>query len=78
MGRQLTYRQAVKVARIGLSTVQRWRREGMPMGTDERGRRTVDIDVLFRWKRDKLRANPVLHRTERPPDVGVSQLTRSR
>ena len=58
MTRQLTYRQAVKVAKIGLSTVKRWRREGMPMGTDERGRRTVDVDVLFQWKRAKLRANP--------------------
>ena len=59
MARQLTYKHAARVAQVHPDTVKRWRREGMPMGVDRRGRRVVDEEVLFRWKRDKIRANPV-------------------
>lgn len=75
MGRMLTYRQAIVAARIGKTTIKRWRRLGMPMSTDEKGRRVVDEDVLFQWKRDMIRANPVRRRPGATQSVGVSDLT---
>ena len=60
--RQLTYDEAAKVAGVAVATLKDWRRDGMPMGTDTRGRRVVREDVLLEWKRRKLKANPTRRR----------------
>lgn len=54
----LTYQQAARRVRRSVRTVVRWRRDGMPMGTDARGRRVVREDVLLAWWRDRLAADP--------------------
>lgn len=58
----LSYREAA--ARVGRSrrAVQRWRRNGMPMGFEWRNGqrvRVVDEEVLLAWFWERLAADPV-------------------
>lgn len=59
MTRWLTYRQAAARVRRSVRTIKRWRRQGMPMPLDERGRRIVDEENLLAWWRGRLAADPV-------------------
>ncbi|GAB2567408.1 hypothetical protein [Leucobacter ruminantium] len=54
----LTYRDAA--ARVGRSkrALQRWHRKGMPMRTDNRGRKIVHEVTLYAWYRKNLKAWP--------------------
>lgn len=56
--RQLTYRQAAKRVHRSVRQIKQWRHDGMPMGVDERGRRTVDERVLLAEYRRRLNAWP--------------------
>ena len=59
MTRWLTYKQAAARVRRSVRTIKRWRRHGMPMHLDERGRRIVDEEKLLAWWRGRLAADPV-------------------
>ena len=61
----LTYRQAAKRTGRSLNTVKRWRRQGMPMETDPRGRRIVHQKVLMAWFRARLMADPIMQQKRR-------------
>lgn len=52
-----TYKQAA--ARVGRAvvTIQRWRRHGMTMSWDTRGRRIVDHHTLLRTLRETIQRN---------------------
>lgn len=55
----LTYREAARRVRRSKDTVRRWRRQGMPMRFDDRGRRIVQEKVLLAWWRGRMKADPV-------------------
>ncbi len=59
MGEKLTYRQAAARVRRSVRTIKRWRRHGLPMVFDERGRRVVDEQDLLAWWRARMTADPV-------------------
>lgn len=54
----LTYRGAAERTGRSVRSIQRWRRAGMPMGTDPKGRRVVREEVLLAELRRRLDANP--------------------
>lgn len=54
----LTYRGAATRAKRSVRQIKQWRRDGMPMGWDDAGRRIVREDVLLAEKRRRLAANP--------------------
>ncbi|PRI10932.1 hypothetical protein [Leucobacter massiliensis] len=58
MSEWLTYREAA--AKVGRSrrALQRWRRRGMPMRIDDRGRKIVHEVVLYAWYRKNLQSWP--------------------
>jgi hypothetical protein len=58
MSEWYTYRGAAKEAKKSVRAIKRWRAQGMPMTFDGHGRRVVEREVLFAWKRAKLQANP--------------------
>jgi hypothetical protein len=55
----LTYRQAAKRVRRSVNTIKRWRRHGLVMGFDDRGRRVVDEAVLLAYWRARMAEWPV-------------------
>lgn len=42
-----------------MRTIKRWRRDGLVMGVDAKGRRVVAEAALLAWFRDRLDADPV-------------------
>ena len=52
-----TYREAALRVRRAIVTVKRWRRHGMPMTFDDRGRRIVDHQTLLKWLRETIQRN---------------------
>jgi hypothetical protein len=58
MARWLTYWQAARRVRRSVDTIQRWRRAGMPMSYDARGRRVVEEAVLLAYWRQAMVADP--------------------
>lgn len=79
----LTYREAS--ARVGraVRTIKRWRREGMPMSWDPRGRRIVKEQALLAEYRLRLGRDPIhqqkIRATTRdtPPDELLDTLSMS-
>lgn len=57
MGELLTYRQAAKRVNRSVRTINRWRRNGMPMSW-RNGFRVVEITVLLAWWRERMNADP--------------------
>ncbi len=59
----LNYKQAARRVDRSEISIQRWRREGMPMiwrtSSDGQQERAVREDILLRWFRLKLKADPV-------------------
>lgn len=58
MTRWLTYREAAAAVGRSKRAIQMWRRRGMPMSWDSRGRRIVDETTLYIWYRKNLQAWP--------------------
>lgn len=61
MAEYLTYREAAKRVRRSIRSINRWRRQGMPMGWEIRDGqrvRVVDEQTLLKWWRDRLTAWP--------------------
>lgn len=54
----LTYRGAADRAGRSVRSIKQWRKDGMPMGWDDRGRRIVREDILLAELRRRLDANP--------------------
>ncbi len=55
----LTYRQAAQRVDRSVKTIKRWRRHGLPMGVDDRGRRVVDEADLLAYYRARLQGWPI-------------------
>lgn len=55
---KLTYREAAKRVHRSIRTINRWRRNGMPMSFDATGHRVVEEEVLLTWWRARLEAWP--------------------
>lgn len=58
---QLTYREAAKKVNRSVRTINRWRRHGMPMTwavRDGNRVRVVELKVLQKWLRERLKSNP--------------------
>lgn len=55
----LTYREAAQRVGRAIRTIKRWKREGMPMSWDTRGRRIVEEHVLLAEYRRRLLADPI-------------------
>lgn len=49
-----TYREAARRVNRAVITIKRWRRHGMPMSWDTRGRRIVEHQVLLEWLRASI------------------------
>lgn len=89
MTEYLTYREAATRTRRSIRSIKRWRRAGMPMGFDDRGRRVVEELALLAWWRARMTADPVhqqrlralqpmnpalpSHRASKRPDSNVDQ-----
>ncbi|UOQ58570.1 hypothetical protein MUN78_07030 [Leucobacter allii] len=56
--RWFTYRGAALRVDRSVRSIKQWRKDGMPMGWDELGRRIVREDVLLAELRRRLAANP--------------------
>ncbi|MFK0401031.1 WhiB family transcriptional regulator [Microbacterium sp. NPDC090225] len=58
----LSYAEAARRTKSSTATINRWRREGMPMEwrTDDGGQRSrvVELQVLLEWWRSKMASNP--------------------
>lgn len=54
----LTYRGAAERVGRSVRSMKQWRRDGMPMGWDDEGRRIVREDVLLAEYRRRLAADP--------------------
>jgi len=60
---KLTYSEAAKEVGRARRTIRHWRAQGMPMFWDIRhGQRVrvVDLTVLRRWSRERLKNNPIV------------------
>jgi hypothetical protein len=55
----LTCEQAAKRVRKDVNTIKRWRRSGLGMTKDSRGRTVVDEALLLAWWRDRMANDPV-------------------
>jgi len=69
MTRWLTYRAAARRVGRSRNTIRRWHRDGMPMATDNRGRRVVSEAVLLDWWRRRLLSDPVARERADTGDV---------
>ena len=49
-----TYEQAARRVSRNVRTIKKWRVRGMPMSTDEHGRRIVRRDDLLAWWRQAM------------------------
>jgi len=68
-----TYKGAAQRARRSVRTIKEWRRDGMKMTTDSKGRRVVSHTVLLATLREKLENDPVHQqrgRKQRGEDAG--------
>lgn len=80
--KQLTYREAAK--RVGRTprAIRYWRQAGMPMGWAIRNGqrvRVVEISVLLKWWRQRLRNDPIVQqriRVEKARQAGAQDATR--
>lgn len=66
-----------------MRTIKRWRRDGMPMSWDKRGRRIVEEQILLAEYRRRLQSDPVRQQQIRkamrdtPPDELLDSLSMS-
>jgi hypothetical protein len=61
MGEKLTYREAARRVDRSVRAINRWRRNGMPMGweiRDGKRVRVVELDTLLAWWRARMNAWP--------------------
>ena len=59
---ELTYREAAVKVRRSVLTINRWRRNGMPMGWARREgqlHRVVEERILLAWWRERMTADPI-------------------
>ena len=58
MAEWLTYREAARRVQRSVRTIKRWRKNGMPMRLNDEGMREVELEVLKKWWRERMKAWP--------------------